>query len=300
MYDLSSRSDLNGEFDTSDESAAAWQRALYVKQAYPDNHVDSKRFLESLVISKAISRISMGSMLLGATLIVQQLSVVAVFVGLYKYIINKVITFHGLIAFDIITLLLGNMINYLLSESQWSDIMVGLRYIVIMGVCLRVVAPILQTLTSSFSDDTIYALGIFFSIVHVVFRDYGNMTEVEKEAKVGTLSLSAAMLTAILLASRLQKIEVVFGFVLLAVICFSLFPITARAIYNRSVLLHSSMLLCLWTLATTLLYCHKELFVFFVAYEVLVALVLVLGPIGLSTLYRKRVFMNGAWDIAKL
>jgi phosphatidylinositol N-acetylglucosaminyltransferase subunit C len=300
MYDLSNRSDLSHDFSVHDDNQTNWQRALYIKQSFPDNHVDPKKFLDSLVISKAISPIPISSMVLGSTLIVQQLSVVAVFVGLYKYIISKVITFHGLLAFDIITLLLGNIINYLLSESQWSDIIVGLRYIVIMGVCLRMAAPILQTLTSSFSDDTIYALGIFFSMTHVIFRDYGNMTDSDNEAKVGTLSLSAAMLTAILLASRLQKIEVVFGFVLLAVICFSLFPITARAVYRRSACLHLSMLFCLWMLATTLLYCHQELFAFFVAYEILVVFVLIIGPIGLSSLSGKRVSMNGAWDIAKL
>lgn len=39
-------------------------------------------------------------------------------------------------------------------------------------VCLRIVSPVLQTLTSSYSNDTIDALVIIFSTIHLVFYDY--------------------------------------------------------------------------------------------------------------------------------
>jgi hypothetical protein len=39
-------------------------------------------------------------------------------------------------------------------------------------ICLRIVSPVLQTLTSSYSNDTIDALVIIFSTIHLVFYDY--------------------------------------------------------------------------------------------------------------------------------
>ena len=321
-----------------------WQRLLYEKQSYPDNHVD-RHFLSSLSIHVnkhsmigSNSTINLINMMFESTLIVQQLTVVAVFVALYKHIMNRVMTFKGLITFDLIGLILGYIITHLLSDKKKTGIRRGVQSLAIMGICLRVAAPVLQTLTSSFSDDTIYALGIFFSLTHVIFHDYGNINDVEVTTNVGTVSLSAAMLTAILLASRIKQIETVFGFVLLAVMSFSLFPITSKLVFNRSKALHVSTLFLQWTLASALLLHLRELFPVFIVYQVsctygmllccavfvyhfcpdsnvkiyiislclchgvqiLVVLVLFVGPIGLMRMQRNKKNFSGPWDIARL
>lgn len=36
----------------------------------------------------------------------------------------------------------------------------------------RIMAPVLRTLTVSYSDDTIYALAVTFSFLHLAFHDY--------------------------------------------------------------------------------------------------------------------------------
>lgn len=39
-------------------------------------------------------------------------------------------------------------------------------------VIFRIMAPVLRTLTVSYSDDTIYALAVMLSFVHLAFHDY--------------------------------------------------------------------------------------------------------------------------------
>lgn len=269
---------LNQTNRFDDHEKTPWKRLLYEQQNYPDNHVDESQFLANLKRQidthiedkrQEVNYNVLLSMIFEATLIVQQLTVVATFVALYKHIMNRYMTFRGLIAFDSIALLLGYLLTYLLSDKQQIGVRKGVQSLVIMGICLRVAAPVLQTLTSSFSDDTIYALGILFSITHVIFHDYSYMSDMDPNAKIGTISLSAAMLTAILLASRIKQIEIVFGFVLLAVISFSLFPITSKLIYNRSKALHVSTLFLEWTLASFLLLHIRELLPIFFVYQVI-------------------------------
>lgn len=50
----------------------------------------------------------------------------------------------------------------------------------------------------------------------------------------GTISLNAAIFTAVLLGSRLQSNEHVFAFVLLAIEIFAMFPIFQREVKVRS------------------------------------------------------------------
>ena len=50
------------------------------------------------------------------------------------------------------------------AEAAWQGI--------IFFVALLAVSPVLQTLTQSFSDDTMWALTMLFSAVHIIFYDY--------------------------------------------------------------------------------------------------------------------------------
>jgi phosphatidylinositol glycan class C protein len=160
-----------------------------------------------------------------------------------------------------------------------------------------VAAPALQTLTSSFSEDTVHALTIAFSVLHLVSYDYKTLED-SSDASTGTLSLNASMFTAVLLASRLNNIEMVFAFMLLAVILFSFLPSISRAILQRSVGLHLVFTLFVSLFACALLYYLD--FTLFIIYELWVIFISTVCPLWLMKMQIFKKALKGPWDIATL
>jgi phosphatidylinositol glycan class C protein len=149
------------------------------------------------------------------------------------------------------------------------------RVAALFVLCLQVAAPVLHTLTSSFSEDTIYALAMALCCVHLLFHDYsprgylsltnsagsssshnsssssgnsnnntnsdGDSSGAEAEAGLSlrgaSVSLNAALFTALLLASRLAP-PAATSLLHLAALCFALLPAAARALQRRSLILH--------------------------------------------------------------
>jgi len=167
----------------------------------------------------------------------------------------------------------------------------------IFGICLRVAAPVLKTLTSSYSSDTIHALAIIFSSVHLVFYDYAFIDNNTMDFS-GTLSLNAAMFTAVLLASRLENVDVVAAFVFLAVILFSFMPLSVRLIKLHSPQFHVLTCILLWLVATIMLIVLDS--TLFTVYQVLVALVWFICPLWYLYFQRYKKSLKGPWDIAIL
>lgn len=281
--------------------AKTWKRILYEKQHYKDNYVDPIKFLDQLNIDECNKRLSSyWSLFLNASIIVQQFNVVVIFLTVYKYVHHLNYLISNLIAVtDMLLLLIGCIIQYLLNEDIGKISLVAiLQTMLLFGIYLRIAAPVLRTLTSSFSEDTIHALAITFSTIHLVFHDYAFVNNAVTKSISGTLSLNAAMFTSIILVSRLNSsMETVVVFLLLAVILFILFPNIARLIKRLSLVLHLLLVLTQWIFATYLLFSLKNKSLF-VVYELLIVLLWLIGP---YLYYRVQVYkktMKGPWDIA--
>jgi hypothetical protein len=107
------------------------------------------------------------------------------------------------------------------------------------------------------------------------------------------------MFTAVLLASRLKRIEVVTAFVVLSVISFSMFPSTVRLIKKRSLSLHLLITAIMWAISSTLLF-HLDITLLAV-YQVTIIFVWLVCPVWLSFLtnhHKKK--LKGPWDIAEI
>ncbi|CAO3619959.1 unnamed protein product [Mucor hiemalis] len=98
-------------------------------------------------------------------------------------------------------------------------------------ITLLGLSPILKTLTSQTSDDTIWALTVCCFIANVLFHDYNN-TQSNSVKIPGSLSTNAAIFASVLLASRLDTNFDVFGLLSFAVEWFSLFPIFRKHLKN--------------------------------------------------------------------
>jgi len=165
--------------------------------------------------------------------------------------------------------------------------------IILVIVYLRVAAPVLQTLTSFFIEDTVHAIAIVFSTMHLVFYDYFNSNLVDVESS-GTLSLNAAMFTAVLLASRLRNMEAVVILILFAIIGFSFFPTVSLKIKKYSVFIHLIMTNVLMVITGLLLWqLDRFLLVIFI---VVISFVWFICPIWLlyaKNYYKKKIY--GPW-----
>ncbi|CAM9255245.1 unnamed protein product [Ectocarpus fasciculatus] len=168
---------------------------------------------------------------------------------------------------------------------------------------LRIMAPVLRTLTVSYSDDTIYALAVTLGFLHLAFHDYSYANtsssghfQARALQRMGTLSLNAAIFAAVLLASRLESNEKVFGLVLFALELFAFFPLARREVKRHSLLLHASVTSAMVLPTGLLLYLrHPTLFT---AYLGTVVLVTVACPLWLLRVQRYKLRIEGPWDIA--
>jgi phosphatidylinositol glycan class C protein len=290
-----------------------WRKNLYEKQPYSDNYIDPNRFFEQLDMTTTSDLISYKVILLGASAVAQQLSIVTIFIACYKYLKepdSSIIYFTRLTIINPIILFIQYFLSHLLINvpnlSQLGPIVCGFdkknqitikqlfQNAFILLICLRVASPLLQTLTSSFSGDTIHALAFAFATLHLVFYDY----ILDSESGFGALSLNAAMFTAILLASRLHNIESVSMFMLLAVSCFLLYPSTSRIIKGKSIILHFIVTLILEIIASILLwYIDRPLFAI---YGVCILFILLVCPLWLLKMQTFKKAFHGPWDLVEV
>ena len=247
------------------------------------------------------------SLLRSASVVAQQLSVVAVFLATYKFMIvyneEGTTSLDWLVTFDIVLLTVGHIFHRALDTSVTlqPSLSESLRGVFLFGVCLRVAVPVVQTLTSSFSGNTIHALAIALSTIHLVFYDYSFVHDGDVEQFTGTVSLNASMFTAVILASRLDDVETVFSFMLLAVICFSFYPIVARLIYQRSLALHLAVTILQCILAGSLLFYLD--FTLFAIFSSLVMFAWVVCPLFFKHMqqsYKKSFKGYKDWDIVDI
>ena len=130
----------------------------------------------------------------------------------------------------------------------------------LLAVILRFISTLLQSLTASYSSDTVTRLAVSLLIIHVLLCDYSyaNGRSPSQETTTaastadasasrltsaatpsskqrppflgGTLALNAAISAATLLTSRTADVSVSYAFLGLAVLLFGLYPQTRNAV----------------------------------------------------------------------
>lgn len=222
-----------------------WSRKLYLKQPFPDNHVDKETFLIQLQRNVNVPVYTFAELVKASSGIVQQLTIIVAFIAAFVLILEDRLSVNSLvmIANGSTVLAYGTWVIYVRNEikSESKDrenyfrkrgretIMHGL----IFTLLLMLFSPILKTLTEDTSSDTIWAISSLLFILCWISRDYSR-----KDLPNGALlkhytspfSLNCAMLASITLASRLPSVTHVFGFLSLAVNLFAFFPILSRVI----------------------------------------------------------------------
>lgn len=176
------------------------------------------------------------------------------------------------------------------------DIPMLLKFVVIFLAVLFGLSPILQTLTQSYSADTIWAQTILLSALQIAFHQY--QVASSTPAVAGTFSLNAAMFAAVLLASRLPSTTHVFMFIVLAIQLFALFPVFRDFIRVRSESAHVGITCALVAATLGLLLLNSTLLA--VVYAASVAFIVFVCPYWLLRSQKYKNEIQGPWDIASV
>lgn len=229
-----------------------WSRKLYLKQPFPDNHVDKETFLVQLQRNVNVPVYTLPELIKSSSGIVQQLATIVSLIAAFVLVLEDrlgvdtlVMVANGssAVAYSTWVVYVRNEIKGSAQESKdradylrkrgRETIMHGL----IFTLLLMLFSPILKTLTEDTSSDTIWAISSLLFLLCWAARDYSC-----KDLPSGALlkhytspfSLNCAMLASITLASRLPSVTHVFGFLSLAVNLFAFFPILSRMIRKFS------------------------------------------------------------------
>ncbi|KAJ1946756.1 glycosylphosphatidylinositol anchor biosynthesis [Linderina macrospora] len=277
-----------------------WRKLLYIKQDYADDYVDDT-FLIELQKNTNVRMYDYSTVVLQTTVVTQHLSSIMVFLAVFINLSNDSLTGEVLICGSTILTMVGfgfwDLLNYSLRTPEqrlkrWNLI----KGAVFFTLLLFGLSPILRTLTEDTSNDTIWAMTTMLFFCNLAFHDYsaGNLTNIRFP---GSVSLNAAVLASVLLASRLDKNMSVFAFLSFALEWFALFPIMRRYLKRISTKASTIITLVLALLA----------WVLFLYISHAVAMIHVLGtlfitfgcPLWLIWIQRYKNEIHGPWDEAR-
>lgn len=198
------------------------RKVLYENKVYADNYTDEDTFLSGLQKNIGFQELSLLYAIKGATLLVQQLCTVIMFIVFYIYLYNEWADPQKLFCCSSSITVIGYII-YKVRFSTESANKLGndLRTVLIFTVFGHLFSPVLYTLTDTISTDTIYTMTFLMIVVHLIFFNYGISAAIVSN----NLSINAAVFASVCLASRLSSAYHAFVLLSIAIKCFVLFPL---------------------------------------------------------------------------
>lgn len=313
-----------------------WEKVLWKEHPNFPDHYTGPLFLESLVVNADIPRRSYWRVVTSALTVLQQLASVSLAAAAAYHLHASNLSTHTLIQWETYLFILGALVHSSCttvavtittapkshSKSPLSSSSSSLTTIIfalltslggglILTLITLLLAPILASLATSISSDSIVASSVGLLIVHLYLFDYRIATTTARGGG-GGLGGGAALCSALLISSRLQSNLAVFSLVFLALELFILGPFCWRAVGRRSEVVHSVLTVaCTAGTAYILRMMHSMddggggddakqqqavmASVSFIAASVFVGL---LCPMWLVKIHKFKAQINGPWDEA--
>ncbi|XP_068174542.1 phosphatidylinositol N-acetylglucosaminyltransferase subunit C [Antennarius striatus] len=208
--------------DCAPGPAAPWRKVLWEPQPYPDNYVD-QRFLEELRRNEGIRQYRYWPVVKEAGFVGQQLSCVAIFITVWLYLEQGLLSPERLLWTSLTCALLGYGLYQALTSQFESSCELRTRLADLQSATIFLsftfgFSPVLKTLTESVSTDTVYAMSAVMLLAHLVSFPYAH------PSPPGSLSLNAALFASVCLASRLPGALHTFAMLSCALLVFALWP----------------------------------------------------------------------------
>ena len=304
------REDFKESSDVLDK--APWEKILWKRQPYPDNFVHHT-FCDSVRDTHDDEEaFDYWTMVRHTAVLMQQLCVVVIFSTVFRLaLIEDVqseprpdtpsISLRTLLHIDAAVIVLLYAMYAVFSkkvppapESQPHMLSEPQRLLLFL-VVLMAVSPVLHTLTKTYASDTIYLLAVLLGALHLFSYDFTYMLTMRREFK-GTVSMNAALLCSILLASRLSSNLHCFGLMCFAVELFSLSPILWHMLRVYSAKVHAAVTAMVVIAVSVLLaFTNRRVFGFLFIFAAIV--IPFIAPLVFIRVQRFKVRIAGPWDL---
>lgn len=266
-----------------------WRKNLYENSGFPDNYTDES-FLQDLRKNIHKKDVTVLQAILTAGVVTEKMCVVVVFLVIFAYLYNgwiepETIFFHSnstVCFFYLYYVKYHSLLPYRVTLAR------SMRMVVIFLVFCYILSPLMKTLTDTISTDTIYAMASFMMFVHIIFSDYKCSAAIASSS----ISLNAAIFSAVCLASRLQTPFHAFVFLTLSAQFFVLYPYFSHA----AVKITATSLLIM-TVFSFLLVSSVSIFMSFL-YILVIVFINVICPVFFThwQIYKNNIY--GPWDEA--
>ncbi|KAI9308486.1 phosphatidylinositol N-acetylglucosaminyltransferase subunit C, partial [Cunninghamella echinulata] len=223
-----------------------WRKLLWVKQDYPDNYVDGT-FLDELQKNVNVREYNYWTMVYQSGIITQHISSVVIFIAIFINLKVHTLSAKQLIWTSSSLTSLGYLFWNIIVKTHPIKRGRVLKSAVFFFSTLLGLSPILKTLTSQISHDTIWAMTVYCFLANVLSHDYAPQSRTRVKIP-GSISTNAAIFASVLLASRLDTNLDVFSLLSFAMEWFALFPIFRRHLQD----LHPKLSITLSTIMQSL------------------------------------------------
>ncbi|KAL6269040.1 hypothetical protein ACE6H2_025951 [Prunus campanulata] len=282
-----------------------WRKVAYggMQPGFDDNHTDDS-FLEDMVMNANVVKRDILKVMLDSVSISQYLCIVALVGLVWTYTLRSILNENSLLLLDVTLLGLGFLVLLLTKEMLSFNLF--FRYLLNISFFisgLYVLAPIYQTLTTSISSNSIWAVTVSLLVLHLFLHDYYGSTvrapgALHNPTLTSCISLNASVVASVFIASCLRSRLLVFAIMLFSLQVFLFAPLVTYCIKKYSFRLH------LWfsfgLMIATLAFVYTLHLLLFVMLLGLLIFVTVVCPYWLIRMQEYKFEINGPWDEAKL
>ncbi|KIR26050.1 phosphatidylinositol glycan, class C [Cryptococcus deuterogattii LA55] len=314
-----------------------WEKVLWRSQPYPDNYVPPD-FLSELDDIPPRPRPPFHALLLACLPISQHISSIAIFLAIFAALLEGRVTPEA-VGWGCVLSGIGGWAIWTWGWGRWRpkespDSLIPtptpLRTLILPPLLLSLLSPVLGTLTSATTSDSIWPLAGGLGFVHLLLVDFRTGEDVrvlrrrerlrkrrgsvgwkeigEEKSLTSSLSLTSALSASIVLASRLPSTAHVFSLVLLAVLLFAGWPVITKSVREAGRGFSFVLTLSTTTLALSLFPARPSTFsgiylrylpsVPTLVFLLILFLVNFIGPAMLWYAWRWKIRRGGGWDVA--
>ncbi|ORX36416.1 phosphatidylinositol N-acetylglucosaminyltransferase subunit C [Kockovaella imperatae] len=319
------------------DTAEPWEKVLWRRQPYPDNHVPES-FLAELRDLPPRPRPRLFALVIHALPITQHMAVIALFLSIFHALLIGRFSASSVGWAVVLSSVVGHFVRRLgwreqglerdLTSHGLLPPTTSLRPLILPPLLLSLLSPVLGTLTSATTSDSIWPLAGCLLFIHVLLADFktgpdarqkyrerrrfqqrqrrssfhGDLEAIEEKSLSSSLSFTSALSASIVLASRLPSTAHVFSLILLAVSLFAGWPVVAKGVREAgqgfSILLTASTVLLAFSIlphdpSESLLFTAPSLI-----FLCTLLVVNIIGPLVFWWGWRWKTIRGGGWDVA--
>uniref|UniRef100_A0A915CUV3 NF-kappa-B-activating protein C-terminal domain-containing protein n=1 Tax=Ditylenchus dipsaci TaxID=166011 RepID=A0A915CUV3_9BILA len=213
-----------------DESKDVWENVLYKKSKFPDNFSDETQFLCKLKKNVSVVHYSIWKSVVGASNVMCQIDIVVIYLLIFEFIQMKYLEVDQLMVIVAGFATLCASVYLTLNRQCFTTDVIADHFRTLVTLLLfgYGFTPLIRTLTTSISTDTIYATSFFLFFLSLIFHDYGMDAPIVSTPFSVNLSFAAS----VFLISRVDTDQLAFYLMAFSMCAFSFWPRVRKPLFE--------------------------------------------------------------------